>query len=92
MMNPLPLNKAFDLYKLLKGCIPDSGDSIITIAHEIIDKSDDMSYIESVSLMSNIPVKILVRRESNEILDLFLEGISVNEILELKSFCESIGM
>ena len=95
-MTPLTLDKALEVYKLLKDYLPDGEDSIIDIAHGILDevgkKEADAKYIESVSIMNNVPVKVLIRRESEEILDMFLEGLSVNSIVDLKDFCEGIGM
>jgi len=95
-MTPLTLEEALEMYKLLKDYLPDEVDSIIGTAQGILDgvqeNESDRDYIEAVSMMSRIPVDILVRRSSDEILEMFLEGLSINNIEELKSFCEGIGM
>ena len=95
-MIPLTLENALNVYKLLKDYLPDDEDSIIEVAHSVLDgvqeNNTDRDYIESVSIMSRIPINALVRRDSGDVLDMFLEGLSINNIMDLKDFCEGIGM
>lgn len=95
-MTPLTLEEALELYKLLKDYLHSEVDSIIGMAQGILDgvqkNQSDRDYIEAISLMSGIPVNALVRRDSDEILEMFLEGLSINDVLDLKDFCEGIGM
>lgn len=95
-MNPLPLDKALELYSLLKDYLPDKVDSIIELSdiimNSIVEKEGFDNYVKSLSLMSGIPEKILAMRDKNERVSLFMEGLLVNEVMELKVFCESLGM
>jgi hypothetical protein len=95
-MEALSLNKAIELYEILGPHIPeideneDAWNFIGKIVRNIAN-SDPEAYTLSIELMSNITLRELQDMSSEERLLLFSNGLSNNQILDLKSFCDYIG-
>ena len=97
-MNSLTLDKALELYEILGTHIPDVGgkdvdvlEFIGKIVRSMKESNEHQNYIDAVILMSNKKweeVKIL---EASEVLNLFIDGLSVNKIVDLKAFCDGVG-
>lgn len=96
-MNILTLDKALELYGILGDHIPEASKDAdaLEFIGKIIDnitksnRHDD--YIDAVILMSDKDWDELKLLDSAIILNMFIEGLSVNKIVKLKSFCDSIG-
>ena len=97
-MKPLNLEKALELYTIIGKYLPEKGneyseplDFIGTIVTNINESGNHRDYVNAVSIMSNVPVKELLKLKWDEILNLFFEGLTVNQIVSLKKFCESVN-
>ena len=96
-MNPLTLDKAFQLYDIIGKYLPeiseedDALEFIGTIVGNIKESYEYKDYTDAVMLMCGMEWEELKEKESTEVLELFVEGLSVNKIVELKSFCETMG-
>jgi len=96
-MNPLTLDKAFQLYDIIGKYLPeiseedDALEFIGTIVGNIKESYEHKDYTDAVMLMCGMEWEELKEKESTEVLELFVEGLSVNKIVELKSFCETMG-
>lgn len=96
-MNPLTLDKAFQLYDIIGKYVPEIDEDskalefIGTIVRNIKDSNNHRDYVDAVILMSDKSWDEVKELKFDEVLELFIEGLSVNKIIELKSFCEDIG-
>jgi len=96
-MNPLTLDKAFHLYDLIGKYLPEANEDadalefIGTIVNNIKVSKNHRSYVDAVMLMSGKSWEEIKEMQYDEVLGLFISGLSTNKIIELKSFCELIG-
>ena len=96
-MEALTLNKAMELYELLGAHIPEVDDAddplgfISKITSSIVASEQHKDYIDAVILMSDKPWEEIKQLKSEEVLNLFIDGLSVNKIFTLKVFCDNIG-
>ena len=96
-MEALTLNKAMELYELLGAHIPEVEDAddplefIGKITSNITESGEHEDYTNAVMLMSGKSWEEIKQLESEEVLDLFIDGLSINRIATLKVFCESLG-
>ena len=97
-MESLTLDKALELYEILGAHIPDVKNENINalefigkIVRNIRESEKHQNYVDAVMLMSGKEWKELKIFESDEVLSLFIEGLSVNRIVDLKVFCKEIG-
>jgi len=92
----LPIAKALELYDILGKYLPEFSedthilDFVGTIVDNIVeDKSD--AYVEALCLMLGKDVPEVISLSSEERLKLFSIGLSVNDISNLKMFCEDVS-
>ena len=97
-MEALTLDKAMELYELLGAHIPEVEDERIDalnfigkIVEDINASGHHEAYTLSIELMSGKTLQDLQEMNSEDILDLFVDGLVQNKILDLKSFCNKVG-
>lgn len=97
-MEALTFSKAMELYELLGAHIPDVEDENIDALDFIGKIVDDINasghheaYTLSIELMSGKTLQDLQEMASDDILDLFVDGLMQNRILDLKAFCDKVG-
>ena len=96
-MEALTFNKAMELYELLGSHIPDINETddplefVGKITINITKSGQHEDYTNAVMLMSEKPWEEIKQLESEEVLDLFLDGLIINKIAKLKVFCGTIG-
>jgi len=96
-MKPLTLDKAVELYKILRSHIPDitEDETAVEFIGKIIDsiKNSDRhdDYVDAVVLMSEKDWDELKFFDSKDILQLFIDGLSINKVVRLKSFFDVMG-
>ena len=61
------------------------------ILDSIIEKNEHSALVQSTALMSGIYIDNIRALESNDIIELFSEGLIINNVLDLKKFCESLN-
>jgi len=97
-MKPLTLDKAVELNHLLQDHIPAIGgeQDALQFIGKIVDNiklsNRHNDYIDAVVLMSGQDWEELKFLDSSEILRLFIDGLSINRIVTLKSFCDLMGL
>ena len=97
MSNPLTLDKALQLYDILGKHLPEIDDDIDalefigTIVKGIRESGQHKDYTDSVMLMSNKSWEEIKEMQFDDVLELFIDGMATNKIIELKSFCETMG-
>ena len=96
-MNPLNLEKALQLYTIIGKYLPENVDEyaevfkfIGTIVSNINESGNHRDYVDAVLIMTDLSIDELLEMGYEEILGLFIEGLTVNQIISLKKFCESI--
>lgn len=97
-MKTLTLDKALELYEILGAHIPDVDDKDVDalefigkIVKDIRESNEHQNYVDAVMLMSDKKWEEVKTLESNDVLELFIEGLSMNKIISLKTFCDEIG-
>ena len=96
-MEALTLNKAMELYELLGTHTPEVDDAddslefIGKITSSIVESEQHKDYTDAIMLMSDIKWEELKVLESDEVLELFVDGLSANRIVSLKVFCNKVG-
>jgi hypothetical protein len=98
-MNALTLNKAIELYEILGAHIPDVDNNADIDAMEFIGRimnsvnssGNHAAYTLSIELMSDKTLKDLQEMNSQERLELFVDGLVQNKIYSLALFCRNIG-
>ena len=96
-MEALTFSKAMELYELLGAHIPEVDEEddplefVGKITSNIVESEQHKDYIDAVILMSDKPWEEIKQLESEEVLNLFIDGLSVNKIFTLKVFCDNIG-
>ncbi len=97
-MNPLTLDKALQLYDIIGKHLPEiEGDDIDalefvgTIVKNIRESEQHKDYTDAVMLMSEKKWEEVKEMQSDNVLELFFGGLIANKIIELKSFCNTMG-
>lgn len=97
-MEALTFSKAMELYELLGVHIPDAEDEDIEalefigkIVNNVKESDRHKDYVDAIMMMSDKEWEELKVLESAEVLELFIDGLSVNKIVKLKMFCDTIG-
>lgn len=96
-MNSLTLDKALELYEILGAHIPevedkmDAWDFIGKIIDNIDSSEDRTVYSLAMELMSGKTLQEIRDMESEDRIRLFADGLIQNRILDLKSFCDTVG-
>jgi hypothetical protein len=97
-MEALTFSKAMELYELLGAHIPEVGEDeadalefIGKIVHNIRESEQHKDYVDAVMLMSDKEWEEVKTLTSDEVLDLFIDGLSMNKIITLTAFCDKEG-
>jgi hypothetical protein len=97
MMESLTLSKAMELYEILGPHIPEVDEDedplefIGKIITHINSSNQHEDYTLSVELMSEKSWEEIKKFTSSEVLELFIDGLIANKIIQLKSFCDTVG-
>lgn len=96
-MTPLNLEKALQLYDMLREYLPEDNidelrvlDFIGTIVDNIAD-DNSTAYIDSLMLMSGLSLAELEGFSSEYLLEMFAAGLIKNDIVNLRRFCNEIN-
>lgn len=95
-MNPLPLHQAIKLYNIIAEHLPDeikdedAYEYIHAIMSSMKDKNKHVNYIEAIATIIGEPIEELFQYSTEEIINMFMEGLAVNKIVQLKSFMDEI--
>lgn len=96
-MTPLNLEKALQLYDMLREYLPEDNidelrvlDFIGTIVDNIAD-DNSTAYIDSLMLMSGLSLAELEGFSSEYLLEMFATGLIKNDIVNLRRFCNEIN-
>lgn len=94
-IKPLKLSEALELYDLIGRFIPDTLDEqIIEFVGKIVDnivEDDPTAYANALTLMTKMQVNELAEYPTSHLLELFVAGLTVNDIVHLKEFCKDIN-
>lgn len=95
-LKPLKLSEALKLYDLIGRFIPEQtlDEQIIEFVGKIVDnvvENDPSAYAEALLLMTKMDIEELTKHSTNELLKLFVTGLTVNDIVHLKQFCKDIN-
>jgi hypothetical protein len=96
-MKPLTLDKALQLYDIIGKHLPqieedmDAMEFIGTIVKSIKESGQHKDYTDAIMLMSGKTWEELRDMKFDEVLELFISGLSENKIIELESFCNKMG-
>ncbi|MHA2010483.1 MAG: hypothetical protein ACXACY_25970 [Candidatus Hodarchaeales archaeon] len=99
-MNSLTLDKALELYEILGAHIhevedDDDGIDALEFIGKIIRNINESeryeNYTLSIEIMSDKTLNNLQEMRSDDILNLFIDGLILNKILNLVTFCKDIG-
>ena len=97
-MDTLTLSKAIELYQILGEHIPDFDgyeDEALQFVGKIVDNIKESNrhsdYTDAVMLMSGMPWEEIKEMDYEDVLELFVSGLANNKIVQLKSFCDSVG-
>jgi hypothetical protein len=93
----LNLPEATELYFLLSPYLPDidpenSLDYIQRIIKNIKDGDNPLDYAHAIRIMTGKTIQDLREYKAEEILTLFIEGLSENKIVALTNFMKSLGL
>ena len=92
---PLNLKEALELYDIIGKYLPDTlDDRALDFMDKIISKIIDdgsSAYVDAICLMTKYKVSDLQLLESEELLILFMDSMTQNQIINLQKFCEEIG-
>lgn len=96
-MKPLPLDKALELHGILSIHIPDEiGDDSLEFIGKIIknirESERHKDYVDAVMLMTELDFSEITQMSSEDVLELFTEGLATNKILSLNEFCKRLGI
>jgi hypothetical protein len=96
-MEPLSLSNALKLYDILQEHLPEFNkdeepiEFIGKIIKNIRSSEKHRDYLDAVSIMTGISVIDLTRHSSEEVLEMFVNGLSTNKIISLKEFAQQVG-
>ena len=98
-LTPLNTKQALRLYSLLRphvnGVDLQSAillDILDTIIRDMVSSGNSMKYGEAISLMTGLDQSVLVQKQARELLELFMEGIVVNQLPDLIAFGDRLGL
>ena len=97
-MKSLPINKALQLYKLLAPYLPDTTTSteVLDFAGKIIENlqnsENQQDYFTAITLMTDKDQDHFLQIGAVKTLELFIDGLVINDIVSLTSFCEKVGI
>jgi hypothetical protein len=57
----------------------------------IRESDEHKRYVDAVMLMSGVEWEELKQLNSMDVLELFIEGLSINRIARLHTFCKDVG-
>ena len=95
-IDPLRLPDALKLYREIAPFVEqgDLGEPALTFLHRVIGRMkerDPYAYIHCVCLMSGKAQEEIFEMKSDEVLQLFLSGLTINQVVSLLEFGERLG-
>jgi hypothetical protein len=96
-MKQLPLSDAVELFVILSPYLPDdkASTNILEFTGKIVEnlqKSENQqNYFTAISLMTGKNTMDFLKIGAVKTLELFMDGLVINNILALKDFCEKVG-
>jgi hypothetical protein len=94
----LTLENAMSLYHILGRYIPEIEEEdeqdVLQFVGKIVSnirQGSHRDYVDAVMLMSGKSWDEIKEMESEQVLGLFIDGLAKNKIVQLKSFCDSVG-
>ena len=95
-MKPLNLSDAMKLGTILYPYIPDEADDSLdfigTIINNIKTSGKHIDYLNAIALMYGMSIDDVIKQDDSEfVLEMFAEGITLNNLLDLKIFFDSVG-
>jgi len=95
-IDALRLPDAFQLYQEIAPFVEkaDIHEESLTFLHRVIGRMrerDPYAYIRSVCLMSGKTQDEIIQMKSDTILQLFIDGLTANQIISLLEFGERVG-
>ena len=92
----LSIDKALELYTLLKPHLPESKEQeflpFVRGITRSMKENDWLEYVGCVQLMYELELNEVVELDSFDIFTMFLEGLIKNKVFKLIRFCESLGL
>ncbi len=92
----LSIEKALELHTLLKPHLPENKElEFLSFVGEIIESmkvNDPAAYVYCMQLVSGSELDEFEKMNSTEAFGIFLEGLLENNMLELVTFCEFLGL
>ena len=94
-IQPLPIEKALELYDILGEYLPDfsEDDTVLDFVGKIVNNTvEDQStaIIDALCLMTNMDVKEILDFSSEIKLKMFITGLTMNDVVSLNRFCKDI--
>ena len=94
-MKRLSISEALQLYQYLGKYIPEDAENdlefIGTIVHNIKNGDNPRDYVDALSLLTGFSVDDIVTNLSpEEGLKLFYDGLTENDVVNLKKFCDRL--
>lgn len=94
-MKTLNLKKALELYDLLGEYLPENlEDDLLKVINEMVDDIADDNpgvYADAICLMTDKSLEELNEFSTSFLLELFVGGLVVNNIIGLREFCRKIN-
>lgn len=90
----LGLADGLKLDKLLSAYLPEGGipEDITSYAHRLIEQLSPHEYLDAVLLMSGESQEEILKKDSKDVLEIFLTGLVTNRVWELREFCKGLGV
>ena len=93
----LPIDKALELYSLLKPHLPeiDKESEFLDFIGKITESmraNDPAAYVYCMQIVSGLELDDFEEMDSAEAFSVFLEGLAENNVAGLVKFCESLGL
>ena len=92
----LPIAKALELYDILGKYLPEFSEDahILDFVGTIVDNianEESTAYADAIMLMTNHTLEELQEFPTDFLLKLFSTGLLMNDVMNLRRFCEDIG-
>lgn len=94
----LCIKDAFRLWKVIRPHLPESYDTnapAVSFLHSIVNhmlETSPADYAKTLEILSGQTTEELAQKNVQELLEIFIKGLSENQVMILDEFCERIGM
>lgn len=91
------LNRSLKLYKILEPHLPEDldlepFDFVSIIVHNMKESGNHNAYIDAIEFISSLPRSELLSMDIVELFEMFAEGLTDVQIIELTRYCRKIGL